>query len=406
MKIRKSNLSSFTARLVCALVLLSGYGSISLSAQQTQPAAPRNAVPFPIIPVIVEYDYLPLYFLQWMNDDPHYSRITAAVHPGEPPVYQITLTERAGGDIHYCNSRERVEALRRAGKQAHFAAIDYRTTRNVGQPTTYGFGFRDAQGRAILWRFTPASRPSERGAGLTPQARTPGLRLMYRNLGTTAGEGTAVQIGDRVNEADPWPESSAPPYFIAYRGSHSEGMDDGALLTGSESWRVVSAPNVSNINELREGAQWTLREASGRERIMRVTTRRADEITITETNSEADATRLELTARITSQGFALRAVRLLDGTRSMRIAFTPELNLASVSSVANNADVGFEIDLGNQRRVAQGTVSVERQDGSLRLRWMPRSPDWARSRPLTSTIRTDAGGYMIEVSQAAGQSSR
>gem|GEM_PF-5496141 len=39
----------------------------------------------------------------------------------------------------------------------------------------------------------------------------PGLRLVYRSLGSLAGEGTAVQIGDKVIEAEAWPEVSNPP---------------------------------------------------------------------------------------------------------------------------------------------------------------------------------------------------
>ena len=396
MRKRKSVLF-FAVNLTFALLLLHG-PSVSV-AQQAEPSGQKTSLPFPVIPVIIEYDYVPLYFMQWTDGDPHYSRIAAAVYPGEVNDYQIMLTEKSGGNVYYSNSKQRIEALTREGKQAHLVSIDYKRTQSVGQPSTYGFGFRDTHGRAILWRFIPASRPSERGSGLTPQPQTPGLRLMYRNLGTAAGAGTAVQIGDRVSEAEAWPEISSPPYFVAYRGSHSEGMDNGALLPGSETWRVVSAPSVADMGQLREGAQWTFREVGGRERTLRINARIGDEVTITEANAEKrDGPKLEIVARLLPQGFALRQVRLTERARSMRVTFTPELNLSNASAGASIAvgDINFEITLGNNRKVVQGTVSIERQDNGLRLRWTSKSPEWAKARAFTSTIKMDAGGYMIE----------
>lgn len=367
--------------------------------RQTSPAT--STLLMPIIPFIAEYDYASLYFMQWTNDDPHYSRITAAVAEGEAPVYTVTLAERnSKKQIFYSNSEAHVASLKREGKDAYKTPIDYRVTRNVGQPATYGFGFRDIHGRAILWRFTPASNPSERGAGLIPLSSVPGLRLEYSDLGTTAGAGTATQIADRVSEAEPWTEISAPPYFVAYRGSHAEGRHMGALLTGVESWRVVSSPKVTSASELREGASWVLREAGGRERTLRVAARRADETIITQKTADApNLSGLELRARIAPDGFALREVRFMRGSRHLRISFTPELALFDSASNTKRTTADFEIDMGNHKRVAHGVVTIEKQSGVWTLRWTPRAPDWAKSRPLVSTIKTGTDGYTVEVTQ-------
>lgn len=271
--------------------------------------------------------------------------------------------------------------------------------RSVGQPATYGFGFRDRHERAILWRFTPASRPSERGAGLIPLSSVPGLRLEYSDLGTTAGAGTAAQIAGRVSEAEPWTEISAPPYFVAYRGSHSEGRHMGALLTGTESWRVTASPAVSSTNDLREGASWTLKEAGGRERTLRVTARRADEAVITEAVSGANSPSLELRARVAPEGFALREFRIARGGRHLRITFTPELALSDPATGGGRRTADFAIDAGDHKRIAHGTVTIEKQNGALILRWSPRAPDWAKSRTLVGTVRAGTDGYTLEVSQ-------
>lgn len=385
------------------LLFLTGT-SLTINGQSPQFATANTLAP-PIVPLMFEYEFAPLYFSQWELDDANYSRITAIVTEGEVPVCVIILAEKSSGrHVYYSNSEAKVVALKRLGRTAHKTPIDFRVAKTVGQPSTYGLGFRDVQGRAILWRFIPATRPSERGAGLTPLASVPGLRLDYSELGTTAGAGTAVQIGDRVSEAHAWPEISAPPYFVAFRGSHSEGRHLGSLYLGTERWRVLSAPNVSTVTELREGATWKLREANGRELSLRVTARSADEVTITETDESAlGLPTLEMKARLTPQGFAIREIRRTMGKRTMRIAFTPELNLANLATTP--AEIAFEIDEGEHRRVTHGSVTSEVQTGAIRLRFAPRAPAWAKSQGLISTIRTEAGGYMLEVTRPEEQSS-
>ena len=388
-------------RLMCASLLLSAYGLIIVP--QTSTAVQRSPLPFPIIPVALEYEYVPLHFMQWIKDDPNYSLASAYMYPGEFPIYQVMLVEKSGGSVYYCNSRERVELLTHKGKQAYVVEIDFKKTQSVGQPPTYNVGFRDSHGRPIVWRFILASSPSQLGAGLTPQPDAPGLRLLYRNLGTCAGEGAAIQIGDHTSEAEPWPEISSPPYFVAFRGVVADGMDSGSFVPGKESWHLVSSPKVAEASELKEGAQWVLKADGGRERTWRVTTRRADEVTISEMNTEAaNSTRLELRAHVGQQGLAVREIRLGSGSRAMRLTFTPELDLTGGPTSVGSAGPVFEIDLGNQRKVARGNVSVENQDGLVRLHWILKSPDWAKSHGLISIVRMESGGYTIETFQPSG----
>jgi hypothetical protein len=366
------------------------------SAGAQQPTGRTNQTPYPIVPVIVEYEYAPVYFSQDIDDNPHYSSIIAIVSKSTPPVYKIILAEKeTKRRVYYSNSEAKVKALAREGKEAHLATIDYKVIQTVGQRPTHGFGFRDKRGQPILWRFIPASTPSKLGAGLTPLSKVPGLRLEYRDLGTAAGAGTAIQIGDKVSEAAPWPEISSPPYFIAYHGSYTEGRHIGALPLRNESWRVVRAPK-----ELSEGAQWTLVNENGMERKMQIAARRGDDLTINEIGDETgDSTAYVLNVRVSPQGFALRSILLKSVGRVMHITFNPELSLAPEASSPISGEVTFQIDQGDNKKLVQGVVTTERQGNILRLRWQPKSPDWAKSRRLDSAIKLDDGGYSIEVSQ-------
>jgi len=340
--------------------------------------------PFPAPPLIVHYEYVPHYFVQWLDDHPHYARIEAAVTDSEPPAFNLTLTEKGSGRrVNYCNSEARLKAMAQAGLDARLTRIDYRSTNNFGQTPSHEFSFTDERGQAVRWRFTLAAPVSERGAGLTPQEEGAGLLLIYRELGTAAGEGTAAQIGEKVYEAAPWPEISAPPYFVAYRGAYSDGIGVGALLPGQEGWRVTESPK-----DLNEGAQWTLADDRGRSRQLRVTARRGDELTIQETGQS-----LALQARKTATGFALRSITLTSRSKTMRISFTPELDLASSST----APVNFQIDQNGHNKIAHGGVSVEKRGGAASLRWVFKAPDWAKSRVLNSTVTMNDNGYEIEM---------
>ena len=384
-------------KLMCALLLFSIHGVII--AQKATTAAQRSALPFPIIPVALEYEYVPLHYMQWIKDDPNYTLASAYMYPGESPVYEVMLVEKSGVVTYYSNSKERVELLTHKGKKAYVVAIDFKKTQSVGHPPTYNVGFQESHGRAIVWRFILASTPSQLGAGLTPQPDAPGLRLLYRILGTCAGEGAAIQIGDHTSEADPWPEVSSPPYFVAFRGVLADGMDSGSFVPGKESWHLVSGPNVTEASELKEGAQWVLRADGGRDRTWRVTARHGDEVTVSEISAEAsNLTKLELRAHVGQQGLAIREIRLGDGPRGMRLTFTPELDLAAVGGTGPD----FEVDLGNQHKVARGNVTIENQDGVVRLHWILKSPEWAKARGLVSTIRVEAGEYTMETLQPSG----
>ena len=378
--------------ILAATYFIFGISCLSFGTGARQQTMPTKQLVFPLIPIIVEYEYAPIYFYQDIDNNPQYSSITAIISKTEPPVYKIVLAEKeTRRRVYYSNSEAKVKALGHEGKEAHVTAIDYKVVQTVGQQPTYGFGFRDNRGQPIVWRFIPASNPSKLGAGLTPLPEVPGLRLEFRDLGTAAGAGTAVQIGDKVSEAAPWPEISTPPYFIAYHGSYTEGRHIGALHARAENWRVVSAPE-----DLKEGAEWRLLNESGVERKMRVTARKGDELTISEFG-EGDSVILTLEARAVPQGFALRSIFLTNNSHGMRITFNPELNLSpeKLASTTSN-DVAFQIDQGESKKVVQGNVVSERLGNLISLRWVPKTPDWTKSRMLNMKIKLESAGYSIE----------
>src|SRR5262249_16387371 len=354
--------------------------------QRETPGAPAQdaRLSFPVLPLIVDYEYVPHYFVQWLNDHPQYIRIEAAVTDTEPPVFNLTLTEKGSGRrVNYWSAEARLKALAEAGRDARLTKIDYRSTNTFGQAPSHEFGFTDEHGQAVRWRFTLAAPVSERGAGLTPQEEGAGLLLIYRARCTAAGERPTAQIRDKVSEAETGTRTTAPPYFVAYRGGYSDGSGSGGRLPGRERWRVPSRPKDLNV-----GAQWTLADDRGRTRQLRVTAIRGDELTIQETGLS-----LALQARKTATGFSLRSITLTSRSKTMRVSFTPELDLAAGSA----APVNFQIDQNGHNKVAHGSVTVEKSGAAASLRWLFKAPDWAKSRVLNSTVTMSDNGYKVEM---------
>lgn len=365
-------------------------------AANAQPKAEKKTqLTFPIIPVIAEYEYQAYFFAQWISNHPQYSRIEATVDDLEKAAsLQIVLVEsETGKRVSYCTSDEQTKTLQAEGKEVYLTRIDFKRTQEADRQPTYGFGFRDKRGQAILWRVIPATRPSERGRELIPAASFPGLRLEYRDLATAVGEGTAIQIGDQVVEAEPWREISSPPYFVAYRGTVAVGRHFGSLLLGARKWQVITRPP-----ELREGAEWIVSDESGRKRAFKVIARNNSELIINELRT--NSTSLSFIVKTNdSQEFGLRSVRLHNNSQTMQIRFEPELPLNL--SVSGKFETAFAISQGKYENIVSGTVSVEQLEGKLRLRWQPRAPGWTKTRALETLIKFETNGYELETTQAA-----
>ena len=374
-------------------------GDLAFVAAQTT-GAQKVATPFPIVPLILNYDYETKYFVQWIAGCPQYSMIMASVGKGDQPRIQIVLTEKdSDRRIYYSNSEPDVKNLVQAGLTAHSVKIDFKTGEDSEERPAFAFGFPDEHGVPIRWRFVAAGQSSDRAAGPRIQAVKAGLLVSYIELGTVAGPSALVQVGDKSYEVEQWDAVSKPPYFVGFHGTISEGMTIGMLLNGSENWRVQSAPK-----EWDEGAKWVLVDDRKFVRQLQITARRGDELTITEISDKTPSARgVELVVKANEQGFALKSMTQRTGVNSMRISFTPALDLFSTTG-AGSSEHTFQIDQNAHQKVLQGTVTLEGQGNTLTLKLRPklggsqsRQTVVPKDYVITSAISTDANGYKVEV---------
>jgi hypothetical protein len=364
--------------------------SFFVNAQET--SEKKQRIVFPVVPVIFEYEFAPQYFSQWIENHPQYSKIEVIIEENE--TLQIALTEKESGKrVFYSNSEADLKSLQAEGKEAYLSKIDFKTTQAVDQQANYGFGFLDKYRQPILWRIIPASRPSERGRELIPSAQADGLRLEYRNLATAVGAGTAIQIGEKVIEAQPWKEISSPPYFVAYRGSIAVGRHLGTLLLGTRKWNVSKHPE-----ELKKGAEWIMTDGQGNKQTLQIVSHNQNELVIDEVNTpNGKNSQLRLVIHLTPQGYNLRAVEIKSKSQEMRIKFEPELPIQTSDTAKFEGK--FIISQGENRTVAGGAILAEQTGGKLGLKWQPNSPSWAKSRTLESVINFESNGYSIETRQ-------
>lgn len=365
-----------------------------------QPSIARTITPpLPVFPLILNYDYETKYFMQWIAKCPQYSMITGSVSKGEPAIIQIVLTESGTGKrTYYSNSQDTVKGLTQAGLNAHFVKIDFKTGEDADERRVFAFGFPDEHGSPIRWGFVANGASSDRGAGPRIQVVSAGLLISYNELSTTAAPSAVVQVGDKSYQVEEWPEISKPPYFIGFRGTFSEGITLGMLLNGSQTWRGQSAPT-----ELSEGAKWILIDDRKVVRQLQITAKHGDELTITElVDNSPWARAVQMVVNFDGHNFALKSMTQKAGTNSMRISFTPELNLVTTPSGTATTEHTFQIDENGHQKVLQGSATLEAQGGTLILKLRPkveasRQTVMPKDYVITSTITTDATGYKLEV---------
>lgn len=357
-----------------------------------QPATEKaGSIPVPIVPFVVGYDYMTKYLAQPLENHADYKSIEALViKEGSSPVCVLMLTDKSKpARTFYTNSEAKAKLLAAMGRTVHFTPITYKVEEVLGEQPNHNFMFKDEKGRSFHWRFIAAAEPNAASKGASHISLP--LGLLYRIRATAAGEGTAVQIDDKVIEAQSWPEYSQPPYFVAFKGSICVDGVIGGLVTGTESWQIKSAPQ-----RVETGAQWIFTDAQNNPRQFKVTGKSGDEVTIQEAGINTPAIEpMTLVMKETPQGFSLKSISYAEGKHLLRLTFKPELNVAEVMQSGKAASVGFQIDIGGETKAVEGTMNAERKGDLVEVTSRQTSPAWAQKVVLQSQVTINANGYKV-----------
>ncbi len=142
---------------------------------------------------------------------------------------------------------------------------------------------------------------------------------------------------------------------------------------------------------MKQGEAWEFVVGAKREkRTLRIAARRGEEMQLEKDGNSPNYAKLLLNVRQTPDGFALRSIERKSATGGMRIVFAEDFSLTAPGETA------FQIDLGKQKSVAGGTISVEKQSEEVLLKWRFKSPDWAKPKNMTTLIKISAAGYTMK----------
>ena len=341
-------------RLAAALIAVASLApATALSHAQTPATTPTSSATIapPMLPLVTNYHYWPVQFVQWVGTELPYSMIELDVDPnGKHPLLYVTLTDRASGKrIHYTDNDGLIASATALGEEAHKTALAYEPadTETTGSISTVRFTMAD--GKPLQWRFVQGSDVSEQGSGLSPLPDAKIPIFAYREQAAVAGEGTALQVGETVSTASVWTEISQPPYFVAYRGALSESAHTLVFMPGKESWTITASPAA-----LTPGAAWELDEEHGNHRSIRIETADGAHITAVSTDRFAPGVQCTLEATRSGDGWSIDRVRFAPtrdgGKHFLALQFTTPLSLAG-----DNTSLAL---LAGKKTIANGTVAA------------------------------------------------
>ena len=356
-------------RLATAILLT--FATLTLSAQ-------TPTIPPPVLPLIAHYTYWPVQFVQFVGDELPYSMIELDVDStsSKHPLLYVTLTDRATGKrIHYSDNDALIASAIAQGDEAHKTSIAYEgaDAEAVGAVTTVRFTM--ANEKPLQWRFVQGSDISEQGSGLNPFPASKIPIFAYRELGSLAGEGTALQIGDTVSTAAVWTEYSHPPYFVPYRGAETESAHLLLFTPGHENWKITSSPTA-----LTAGATWELDEEHGNHRSIHIDKIAGSNITVTSTDSSQPSVHCTLDATRDGDTWKVNQVRFSpvhDGEKHALI-----LQFATPLSAAADT-TQLTLLAGKKKSIATGTITATGDPSSRTLSLSFSTPAWLAGKTIT-----------------------
>jgi hypothetical protein len=368
---------------IASTFLFTAIAMASVAKAQTVVIAP------PTTGLLVQYQYWPVQYVQWVGTELPYSMIELDVDTSaKQPLYNVVLTDRATGKrIVYANADGLVAAAKAQGQDAYKTQIAFEAaeTSNVGSASTLRLSLTD--GKPLQWTFVQGSDISEQGAGLTPLPQMPIPIFAYRERAAVAGEGTALQIGDKVSAAEVWTEISKPPYFVAYRGAISLNAHTTVFSPGRETWTVVSSPA-----DLKVGQAWELEGEHGNHRTLRVAKADGAKFVITGSDRFAGAITFTMECSRMDNGWSVERVRyapVADGEKHfLSMQFTAPLTSASSTS-------NLDMMIGRKAKMASATLSLAGSPEDRTATLQMQSPAWVKGKTLTEETSTTANSMTI-----------
>ena len=329
----------------------------------------------PLLPMNVEFRYVPQYLEESISDDPLYTRIEALVDENGCDV--ILLEKSTNREAFYSFSKRRVDAQAANGGDAYITPIGFTAFRAKDSSPAFVIHFQDRFGNQILWKFVVGEIVPHASPKVIFRTDNSGIGFLYASRRAPSADGTTLKIADR----EYLPKSKQSDDALA--AFYATEMTIGQILPGTDFWSVESSPA-----DLVQTAKWNLGGDGGRLRTLAVKELSSTEASIEQFDlNDPDAPHVILSLVRVNDTYELSSLSCESHFNTFWILFSPSLPLP-VHTVEDKKVVTFTVAENEQTNMASGVLDVQRAVGAEHVLWRFETPSFARGITLETGVNS------------------
>jgi hypothetical protein len=329
----------------------------------------------PLLPMNVEFRYVPKYFAQPISDDPLYARIEALLDENGCDV--ILLEKSTNREAFYSTSNRRVDAQAANGRDAYITPIGFTALEAKDSSPAFVIHFQDRFGNEILWKFAVGEIVPHASPKVISRTSNSSIIFLYAPRRAPSVEGTTLTIAGR----EYLPKSKQSDDALA--AFYATDMTIGQILPGTDFWAVESSPA-----DLVQTAKWNLGGDGGRLRTLAVKELSSTEASIEQFDvNHPDAPHVILNLVRVNDTYELSSLSCESHLNTLWIFFSPSLPLPT-HKVDDKRVVTFTVAENEQANIASGVLDVQRAVGAEHVLWRFETPSFARGITLETGVNS------------------
>ena len=327
----------------------------------------------PLLPMNVEFRYVPQYLEESISDDPLYARIEALLDENGCDV--ILLEKSTNREAFYSISKRRVDAQVGNGRDAYITPIGFTAFWAKDSSPAFVIHFQDRFGNEILWKFAVGEIVPHASPKMIFRTDNSGMGFLYAPRRAPSADGTTLKIADR----EYLPESTQSDDALA--AFYATDMTLGQILPGTDLWAVERTPA-----DIVQAAKWNVGGDGGRLRTLAVKELSATEASIEQFDlNDPDTPQVILNVVRVNDTYELRSLSFESHFNTLWIFFGPLLPLPA-HEVDDKRIVTFTVAENEQANIASGKLEVQRAVGAEHLLWHFSTPSFARGITLETGV--------------------
>jgi hypothetical protein len=336
------------------------------STMHAQTPAKRSPPEAPVLPMDIEFRYVPQYFEQSFPEDPRYTRIVALVDQGRCDV--VLLDKTTNREAFYSTLDRWIRARAADGAHAYITPIDFTASSTIDSYPLFVIRFHDRFGQEVTWQFVAGELLPRASQEVISRADNSGIAFLYAPRRAAAVPGTTLTIAARTYR----PESTASDN--ALDAFYASDMTVTRILPGTDLWREENSPA-----DPVPAAQWNLSGDGGRERHLALEQVSDTEAEVDQSDlDDPDAPQVVLNLERVNDTYGLRSLSFEAHGNTLWIFFGPLLPLPA-HQITDKTTVAFTVAENEQATVARGALEVQRAVDTEHLLWRFDTPSLARS---------------------------